>query len=87
MITRFLLASISMDAILAGTTIHQRRQALHGVAKGLGFQDAYSTTLDRIRQLDGSRSRVGIDALMWVSHCERPLRSEELRYVLGVELL
>ena len=75
-----------MDAILAGATIHQRRQALRGVAKGLGFHDAYSTTLDRIRQQGGNRSKLGMDTLMWVSHCERPLRSEELCYALGVEL-
>ena len=84
-ITRLLLASLSMDAILAGVTIHQTRQALLGVAKGLGFQDAYCTTLDRIRQQGGNRSKIGMDTLMWVSHCERPLRSEELRYALGVE--
>ena len=86
MITRLLLASLSMDAILAGVTIHQRRQALHRVAKGLGFHDAYSTTLDRIRQLGGNRSKLGMDALMWVSHCERPLQSKELCYALEVEL-
>ena len=85
-VTRFLLVSLGMDAILAGATIHQRRKALHRVANGLGFQDAYSTTLDRIRQQDGSKSKLGMDALMWLSCCERPLRLEELRHALGVEL-
>ena len=84
-IARFRLASLSMDTILAGATIHQKRQALCGVVNGLGFHDAYSTTLDRIRQQGGNRSKLGMDALMWVSHCERPLRLEELRYALGVE--
>ena len=75
-----------MDTILAATTIHQKRRALDKMANGLGLQDAYSTTLDRIKQLDGGRSKLGMDALMWVSHCERPLRSEELCHALGIEL-
>jgi len=86
MVTRFLLASLSMDAIFAGATIHQRRQALRRVANGLGFQDAYSTILDRIGQQGGSKAKLGMAALMWAFRCERPLRSEELRYALGVEL-
>ena len=86
MISRFLLACVGMDAILAATTIHQGRQALHRMASGLDLQDAYKTTLDRIRQQDGSRSKLGMEALMWASRCERPLRSEELCNALGVEL-
>lgn len=50
MTSRFLLASLDMDAVLAEATIHQRRQAHHRVTKGLGLQDAYGATLDRIRK-------------------------------------
>ena len=64
--SRFLLISLGMDAVHAGATIHQRRQALHRVANGLGFQDAYSTTLGRIREQGGSRSKLRMDALMWL---------------------
>jgi len=86
MISRFLLASLNMDAVLAEATIHQRRKALHRITKGLGLQDAYDKTLDRIRQQGGSKSRLGMEALMWVSHSERPLGSQELCHALGVEL-
>ena len=82
----FLLISLSMDAILAEATVHQRRQALDRVANGLGFQDAYDQTLDRIRQQGGSKSKLGIAALIWVSRSERPLRSQELLHALGVEV-
>ena len=81
-----LLASLNMDAILAEATIHQRRQVLHRMTAGLGLQDAYDTTLDRIRQQGGSKSKLGMEALMWVSHSERPLKLEELCHALGVEL-
>ena len=86
MISRFLLASLNVDVVLAEATIHQRRQALNRMSKGLGLQDAYDTTLDRIRRQGGGKSRLGMEALMWISHCERPLRSEELCHALGVEL-
>ena len=75
-----------MDAILSEATIHQRRQALCRMTNGLGLQDAYSTTLNRIRQQDGSKARLGMEVLMWLSHCERTLKSEELCNALGVEL-
>ena len=83
---RFLLASLNMDAILAEATIHQRKLVLHRMTAGLGLQDAYDTTLDRIRQQGRSKSKLGMEALMWVSHSERPLKLEELCHALGVEL-
>ena len=86
-ISRFLLVCLGMDEILAATTIYQKRQALDRMASGLGLQDAYNTTLDRIRQQGGSKSKLGMAVLMWVSRCERPLRWEELRHALGVDLV
>ena len=86
MITRFLLVSLNMDAILGEATIHQKRQALRRAAQGSGLQDAYHATLDRIKQQGGSKSRLGMEALMWISRSEWPLRSQELCHALGVEL-
>ncbi|RPA90440.1 hypothetical protein L873DRAFT_1657583, partial [Choiromyces venosus 120613-1] len=48
--------------------------------------DVYTTTLERIRAQNGSRSRLAMDALMWISYLERPLEPEELCETLGVEL-
>ena len=76
-----------MDAILAATTIRQKRQALDRMANGLGLQEAYNTTLARIRQQDEEKSKLGMAALMLVSRCERPLRSKELCHALGVDLV
>jgi len=74
-----------MNAILGATTVHQKRQALDRMANGLGVQDAYNTTLDRIRQQDGGKSKLGMAVLMRVSRCERPLGWKELRHALGVD--
>ena len=76
-----------MDEILAATTTRQKKQALDRVANGLGLQDAYNTTLDRIRQQDRGKSKLGITVLMWGSRCERPLNWEELSHALGVGLV
>jgi len=83
---RFLLASLNMDAILAEATIYRRRQALQRTTKGPGLQDAYDKTLERVRRQGGSKSRLGMEALMWISHCGRPLGSQELCHALGIEV-
>ena len=75
-----------MDAVLEGATINQRRQTLHKMTNGFGLDDAYSTTLDRIRQQGGSRVKLGMEALMWISNSERQLKARELCHALAVEV-
>src|SRR5437660_4550860 len=75
-----------MDAILAEATVGHRRQALRRMTKGLGSQDAYHTILDRIRQQSGGKSKPRMEALIWISHCERSLNSAELCHALAVGL-
>ena len=53
---------------------------------GVDLDSTYTQTLQRIRDQKGDRSRLGIEALMWVSHAERPLRIDELRHALAVEM-
>lgn len=84
--SRFLLVSRIMDAVLAGATVHQRRQTLDMMTDGFGLEDAYSTTLDRIRGQGRNRVKLGIGALMWISCSERPLKPEELCRALAVEV-
>ena len=52
---------------------------------GVDLDSVYDQTLQRIREQKGGRSRLGIEVLMWVSHAERPLGIDELRYALAVE--
>ena len=84
--SRFLLVSLNIDAILQETTIHRRRQRLSAMADGLGLGDAYDATLGRIKGQGGERSRLGMAALMWISHTERPLNANELCHALAVEI-
>ena len=53
--------------------------------KGKGLGDAYTATLARIRSQNGSKARLGMEALMWISHSERPLKALELCQALGAE--
>ena len=53
---------------------------------GLELGDVYGGTIERIKAQSGDKSRLGMAALMWVSHAERPLRVDELCHALAVEL-
>ena len=85
-ILRFLLVSLNIDAILQETTIHRRRQKLNAITEGLGLGDGYNATLGRIKGQGGEKARLGIAVLMWISHAERPLKSDELCHALAVEI-
>ena len=66
-------------------TPHQRRKKLDEMTKGEALGDAYAATISRIKALQGGRSKLGMEVLMWASHAERPLHVDELCHALGVE--
>ena len=71
--SRFLLALLSIETILQETTIYRRRQRLSAVKNGLGLGGVYEATLGRIKTQGGDKARLGMAALMWISHSRRPL--------------
>jgi len=75
-----------MDAVLEDATIYQRRKTLHRMTNGFGLEDAYSTTLSRIGEQKGNKAKLGMEALMWISRSERPLKVQELCHALAVEV-
>jgi len=56
------------------------------MTEGLGLGDAYWATLSRIKGQGGEKARLGMAALMWISHAERPLKADELCHALAVEI-
>ena len=84
--SRFLLVSLSTDAILHESTISRRREKLSKMMSGLELGDVYGATIERIKAQDGDKSRLGMAALMWISHAERPLRADELCHALAIQL-
>jgi len=85
-VSRFLLVSLNIDAILGEVTITQRKKKLEVMARGNGLSDAYTATLRRLRVQEGNKSVLGLKVLMWVLYSERPLLAEELCHALAVEI-
>ena len=85
-LARFLLVSLNIDAILGEVTIRQRRKKLEEMTQGNGLSDAYTATISRLKAQKGYKSVLGLKSLMWVLYSERPLRADELRHALGVEI-
>jgi len=52
----------------------------------LGLSDAYGATIERIKAQGGDKSRLGMGALMWISHAERPLKANQLSYAIAIKL-
>jgi len=53
---------------------------------GLGLESAYGENLGRIKGQDRPRAMLGMAALMWVCHSERPLKAVELCHALAVKI-
>ena len=83
---RFLLAFLSIKAILEETTIYRRRQKLDMIESGLDLGGAYRATLGRIKAQGGEKARLGMAVLMWISHSRRPLRADELCRALSIRI-
>jgi len=59
---------------------------LKKITGGLGLGDAYGATIERIKAQGGDKPRLGMEALMWITHAERPLMADELCHALAIEL-
>jgi len=84
--SRFLLVSLNIKAILQETTLHRRREKLGTMTNGLGLGGAYDAAIGRIKAQEGDGARLGMEALMWISHSERSLTVDEICHALAVEI-
>ena len=84
--SRFLLASLHIEAILRETSIARRRKRLKSVEDRAELGDAYGATLERIKAQDGEKRKLAITTLTWICHTERPLHVDELLHALAVEI-
>ncbi|RPA89313.1 hypothetical protein L873DRAFT_680148, partial [Choiromyces venosus 120613-1] len=82
---KFLLVSLTIEAILGETTIHLRKEKLKLMTNCRDVGDVYTATLDRIKIQKNGRAMLRLEAFMWISHSERRLRPEEQRQGLGVQ--
>ena len=77
---------MNIEAILQEPTIYRRRDRLSNITDGLGLEDVYGATIERIQAQGGYKGRLGMGALMWISYAEVPLRPDELCHALAIEL-
>ena len=56
------------------------------MTEGSELGDVYGATIELTKAQAGDKSRLGMAALMWVSHAERPLQADELCHALAVKL-
>ena len=82
--SRFLLVSLIIEAILREQKISARRDRLKEMASAL--RTAYDRMLSRVKAQGEIKEKIGMAALMWVLHSERPLRVGELCHALAVEI-
>ena len=73
-----------MESILKEQKISTRRERLKAMARRLG--DAYDKMLSRVKAQGEIKEKIGMAALMWVSHSERPLKVDELCHALAVKI-
>ena len=85
-ISRFLLAFLSIETILRETTIYRRRQRLRAMQNSLDLGGAYGATLERVKAQGEEKERLGMAVLMWISHSRRPLQVDEIQHALGVQI-
>ena len=55
------------------------------MTSGQGMDGVYAAILERIIGQDDDKGKLGMEVLMWITHSERPLSPEELRYALAIE--
>jgi len=84
--SRFLLVSLYITAILREATLSKRKEKLKQMTSGLGLADAYTNTLKRIQEQSENQSKLAMQALLWISRSERPVRVDELCHALAVEI-
>ena len=64
----------------------QRKMLQTVTTAGVDLDSVYGQTLQQIKEQKGDRPKLGMEALMWVSHAKRPLQINELCHALAVDM-
>lgn len=81
-IYRFLLSVLQIRTIITLPTVGDIEEALASLSKDL--PEAIGETIDRIKRLPQSRSRLGMQILLWISHAKREMTASQLSDALSV---
>ena len=76
-----------MELLLGSEKVNVNIPNNHGqMTKGLNLKNVNGAALERIKEQGGEKARLGMAALMWISHSELLLQLDELLYALAVEI-
>ncbi|KAJ5491905.1 hypothetical protein N7453_010002 [Penicillium expansum] len=78
----FLLPVLRLRTVLKEPTLGDMEDRIEELSQTLS--EAFADTISRIQRLPGSCSRLGMGALMWLSHTTRTLTESELSDVLAI---
>ncbi|KAK7952992.1 hypothetical protein PG988_013686 [Apiospora saccharicola] len=83
----FLLALLHLDSLGGKSRVKAVRTALGSLAKGSNaYDDAYKNAMTRINGQVQDQRELTLQNLSWIVCARRPLKPEELRHALGVEM-
>jgi len=80
---RFLVASLHVAALEDCDTIGSMKRVVDGLPTEL--DKVYARTIERICRSKAERARIGLMALLWVTHAKRPLELQQLQVLLATE--
>ena len=83
---RFLLAFLSIEAILQEATIYRRRQKLNAMKNGLDLGGAYEAMVERVKAQGGEKAKIGMAVLMWITYSRRPLQVDEICHAIAIRI-
>jgi len=81
--TRFLIASLHAAELEDCDTIASVERAIDSLPTEL--DKVYARTIERICRSKAERARIGLMALLWVTHAKRPLKLQELQLLLATD--
>ena len=79
----FLIAALHVKALEECDTVMELKQAAD--TQLTDIKTLYKNAVERIKHMKPDRARVGLMALLWVTHAKQPLHMHELQEALGTE--
>ncbi|KAK4103336.1 hypothetical protein N658DRAFT_505699 [Parathielavia hyrcaniae] len=77
----FLLPVLQLRSVLKEPTLGEMEDSLNNLSHSLN--EAFGATISRIQSLPASRSRIGMESLMYLTYAARPLTVHELSDLLA----
>ncbi|KAK7966055.1 uncharacterized protein PG986_000332, partial [Apiospora aurea] len=83
----FLFARLYLESLQGKGSPKAVQVAIRTFERGsISFDAVYDNTMDRIDNQIADQKKLALQALSWITHAKRPLKTVEFQHALGVEL-